>query len=614
MTVVCLADGQNLGSLKRVRAPQPANLSQYVRDADALVLLGKAFFWDMQTGSDGRTACATCHFHAGADHRTQSQLSNANGALNPNKLLTASDFPFHALSDPTRNGSAALHDTSAVAGSAGLFRRVFRDVAPGISFDDGFDAADATFSVNGVNTRQVTIRNTPSVINSVFNARNFWDGRASNIFTGATPFGDSDPGLNALSLATGKLVAERVRLDNSSLASQAVGPPLNSTEMSYDGRTWPQLGKKMLSLQPLALQKIAGDDSVLGAWANPSGAGFAAPVTYLDLIRAAFQPAYWQTDELVDANGQSLGRNGEAANTREFTAAEFNFPVFWGLALQAYEATLVADDSNVDRFFDGMTAALTADEQRGLRVFQSGASDCTNCHNGPELTLAGITSVNQRGPIGGPGGGGGRGGNVDTGFFRTGVRPIAEDIGLGGVDGFGNPLSLAVARNAAARNGVQGLFKTPGLRNVEFTGPYFHNGGQATLEQVVEFYSRGGDFPAGGNLGPGIQNQNLSAADRASLVAFLKALTDDRVRYERAPFDHPEICVPAGYDQLDAVSLKLDSTDARFTMSAASLYAGIPAVGKSGNAVPLQTFDELLRGVGADGTRAHTLRDVCSIQ
>src|SRR5437016_2767166 len=68
---------QNPGSLKRVPIPQPTNLSQYVKDQSALVVLGKALFWDMQTGSDGRQACASCHFHAGADHRAQNQLSNA---------------------------------------------------------------------------------------------------------------------------------------------------------------------------------------------------------------------------------------------------------------------------------------------------------------------------------------------------------------------------------------------------------------------------------------------------------------------------------------------------------------------------------------------------------
>jgi hypothetical protein len=122
---------------------------------------------------------------------------------------------------------------------------------------------------------------------------------------------------------------------------------------------------------------------------------------------------------------------------------------------------------------------------------------------------------------------------------------------------------------------------------------------------VIDFYNRGSDFPDGGNLSPDIRRLNMSAGDRAALVAFLKSLSDDRVRFERAPFDHPELCVPVG--QMDTVG------DERFPLSAADRLTGIPAVGRGGNAVPLQTFDELLQGVGADGSRSHTLTDACSV-
>jgi hypothetical protein len=193
----------------------------------------------------------------------------------------------------------------------------------------------------------------------------------------------------------------------------------------------------------------------------------------------------------------------------------------------------------------------------------------------------------------------------DTGFFRTGVRPIAEDIGLGADDDFGTPLSLAVSQSAP-RQTVNGLFKTPGLRNVEFSGPYFHNGGQATLEHVVDFYSRAGDFPGGGNIGRGVRRFSLSPDDRAALVAFLKSLTDDRVRFERAPFDHPELCVPIGQE--------MTRPDPRFSLSAGDKWALIPGVGRAGSQVPLQTFEELLLGVGADGSRAHSLTETCTVE
>ena len=89
---------------------------------------------------------------------------------------------------------------------------------------------------------------------------------------------------------------------------------------------------------------------------------------------------------------------------------------------------------------------------------------------------------------------------------------------------------------------VDGAFKTPGLRNVELTGPFFHNGGQATLRQVVEFYDRGGDRRSTSgngdttgfdgnpsNLDADITELDLTEQEIDDLVAFMKALTDDRV-------------------------------------------------------------------------------------
>jgi cytochrome c peroxidase len=594
----------NQGSLKNVPPPQFINAAQYIKDQSALVMLGKAFFWDMQTGSDGRLACATCHFHGGADHRMQNQLNNSVAPFAVNQILSGDQFPFHLLVNVSDNRSGVVSDRADVTGSQGMFRRMFADIVAGSAAEGGSDGADRpAFSVGGRNVRQVTIRNAPTVVNAVFNFRNFWDGRASNIFSGLTPFGTSDAGMNALVANNGQLAAELVHVEDSSLASQAVGPPVNDQEMAYSGKTWPKVGKKMLSLAPLAKQRVAPDDGVLGPMANLAGPGLLPQYTYQSLVQSAFQPAYWNSDQLVDANGNLLaGRKAPAANSNEFTQAEFNFAVFWGLAIQAYEATLVSDNSRFDQFADGNTQALTAQEQTGLNIFRRNGG-CDNCHSGAEFTAASFSSVARLGVVGR---GGRNGVGPDTGFFRTGVRPIAEDIGLGGVDGFENPLSLAVQQSNSAQPAVGGLFMTPSLRNVEFTGPYFHNGGQATLEQVVDFYSRGGDFPAGGT-GPGIRRLNLSPDDRAALTAFLKSLSDDRVRFEQAPFDHPELCVPIGEDTTQT------SSDPRFPLSVADKWAGIPPVGMGGNMIPLQTFDELLQGIGTDGSRAHTLTDACGV-
>ena len=89
------------------------------------------------------------------------------------------------------------------------------------------------------------------------------------------------------------------------------------------------------------------------------------------------------------------------------------------------------------------------------------------------------------------------------------------------------------------------------LRNVEFTGPYFHNGDSATLRQTVDFYTRGGDFPKTNtlDLDPAIQPIPLLLgvpSRQTDLVNFLLSFTDPRVKHETAPFDHPELFVPHG--------------------------------------------------------------------
>ncbi|MDX1980753.1 MAG: cytochrome c peroxidase [Bryobacteraceae bacterium] len=557
-------------SLKSVAIPEPPQSPDYVRDRAALVALGKALFWDMQAGSDGRTACATCHFHAGADHRQRNQVTDPNQPFPVNLLLDPVIFPFRWLSDPSNRGSEVLRDTSIRAGSAGLFRRRFKDIVPGQAAEIGEEVLDRPeFSAGGLHVRRITTRNSPSVINAVFHVRNFWDGRASRTFNGFTPSGSAADAPGVLVVRDGRLAREAVRLDNSSLASQAVGPAMDALEMSYEGRTWPKLGKKMLSLPPLALQKVAADDSVLGPMARAGGRGLQDAFTYLGLIQAAFHPSYWESAQLVNAAGETAPAGGV-----EFTQAEYNFSLFWGMALQAYQSTLVSSDTRFDRLMEGEAGALTAEEDEGRRFFQANGR-CTNCHGGAEFTAASFTALTQ----------GGRGGNGNRAFQRTGVRPVAEDIGTG-----------------------NGAFKSSALRNVELTGPYFHNGGQATLEQVVEFYSRGGDFAPNNN---NIRPFNANSTQRAALVAFMKALTDDRVRFERAPFDHPELCVPDGHPEAGAGVLSPGGSPA-FPRAAAERWVAIPAVGAGGNQAPLQTFEELLAGIGATGGRAHHMQEACT--
>ncbi|WP_442948911.1 cytochrome-c peroxidase [Nostoc sp.] len=670
-----------LASLKSVSVPEPDNLEDFVKDKVAAIKLGKTLFWDIQVGSDGLSSCASCHFHAGADNRSKNQISpgllrvNADRTPNPdtvfnvggapNYQLRKEDFPFHKLSNPN-DPKTVVSDRNDVSSSQGVSNTKFVNVKPGSAEDQVKTEPDKVFNVGGTNVRRVQARNTPSVINAVFNFRNFWDGRAQRIFNGVNPFGLRDPNASVVKAENpNQLKFVKISLNNSSLASQALGPPLNSFETSADGRTFQEIGdkfgridnrisssglpldnlnnigdtlvdpllssveditgnlgqidniksinglvqnvlsisgtklprvlaQKLTSLRPLGKQVVHPQDSVLGADSRSPLPGL-KDRTYEQLVKDAFKPQWWKSNRLiqVDAQGRRTFVNtpDNSSQTNEYTLLEYNFSLFFGLAIQLYESTLIANDTPFDRFLQGNTTALTKQQQLGKQLFE-GKGLCIGCHVGSELTAASVSNVAKNGrikrapfPPNSP---------EDNGFFNIGVRPVTDDLGLGGNDGLsgngqGNPLSearlaqlgkfqallgenppiLTPPLNPSETVFADGAFKAPGLRNVELTAPYFHNGGQATLEQVVDFYNRGGDF---GVLPP----LNLSPEEKQQLVAFLKGLTDERVRYEKAPFDHPQLFVPNGHPG-NSTSVTNDGTG-----KATDSLLEIPAVGRYG--------------------------------
>lgn len=599
-------------SLKSVPIPEPRHLDRFVRDRAAAIRLGKALFWEMQAGSDGVQACASCHFHAGADRRLKNQLNPGTlggdsvfefpGA--PNRTLTAADFPFRQLSNPDDRHSKVLLDRNDVASSQGVVHHGFQGIVAGSDREEGILRPDPVFHVGGVNVRRLEPRNTPTVFNAVFNFRNFWDGRAQNDFNGVNPFGSRDPDARVLRVVKGGIEPVRVHLENASLASQAVGPPLSAFEMSAEGRTFPHLGRKLFSLTPLAKQRVHPEDSVIGAIAaarlDADAPGLL--IGYSEMIRAAFQPEWWASNRWItlDAAGRATFLRGSEGppGPGEFTLMEANFALFWGLAIQLYQATLVADDTPFDRFLEGKSDVLTAHQRLGLELFLN-KGKCINCHGGAELTNASVANVRnerlERMVMGDR-----RFAVYDNGFYNIGVRPTPEDVGLGGKDPFGLPLSesrlaqlglffdpnLLPPIHPRERVAVDGAFKTPGLRNIELTAPYFHNGGQATLLQVVEFYNRGGDFADENraDLDPDIQPLGLTSTEKSALVAFLKALTDERVRDRRAPFDHPQLFVPNGHPG-DETAVFDDGTG-----QATDELLEIPAVGAHGGTALLPVF------------------------
>lgn len=482
LLLVCLplaniASGDAPPSLKTVPVPEPDNLFDFIKDKAAAIRLGKALFWDQQVGGDGVMSCAGCHFHAGADSRTKNQLNpGANGIFDVASLdstLSPVDFPFTS-------------DEDDIAGSQGVESRQFDGIVVGSAVDDNTPTPHPIF----VTKRQVTGRNAPNVINAIFNEDNFWDGRAKNTFNGVNGAGDEDQNARVLEVQpNGSVVQVQISIEDASLASQAVGPPNNAVEMSWDGRTFPELGRKLINngLTPLAQQFVALGDSVLGGLlSNFPAQGL--DTSYNQMIEDAFLEKWWDSSAIV---------NG-------FTVKENNFSLFWGLAVQLYVATLVSDETPFDQFAEGDDSALTQQQQDGLDVFLN-EGRCIACHNGAEFTAA--SSQN---------------GNNGKAFTNTGVRPVSEDPGR-----------------------EDGEFKTPGLRNVELTGPYFHTGNKSTLRQVIDFYDQGGDFP-NEETNSQIRPLELTEAEKVALVDFLLALSDERVRFERAPFDHPSLDVPNG--------------------------------------------------------------------
>lgn len=568
-------------SLKGVSVPLPSMIDQVVFDRNAAVRLGKALFWDMQVGSDGIQACASCHFSAGADPRAKNQLSPGifAGDLTfapghgPNYTLVEGDFP------RPRNDND-------VSSSQGVFSTTFRGIVPGSPVDNG-TLQQTIFSVNGIEVRRVEERNTPTVINAVFNFRNFWDGRANFFFNGVDPFGARNTAARVFVKNGTTVTAEILRLDSASLASQASGPPLNNNEMSFQGRTFRELGRKMLSLTPLGKQIVHPNDGVLGPIARSrtvtNGKGLTK--SYLQLIQEAFRDKYWSATQSI---------NG-------FTQVEQNFSMFFSVSVLLYQATLVSDDSPFDRsFLKGANEyKFTKAENDGKKIFE-GKGKCVNCHGGPEFTNASVQNVRNE-MIERMRMGDNQTAVYDNGFYNIGVRPTNEDKGVGRTDPFGNPLSFArqvvngpvVDPNirfdqtkfevrgpirAGERVAVDGAFKTPTLRNVELTGPYFHNGGKKTLKQVVDFYNRGGDFPNENiqNLDPDIEPLGLSSKEVNDLIAFLLTLTDERVRKRTTPFDHPQLFVPNGHPG-SHTSVTNDGTG-----KATDQLLEIPAVGASG--------------------------------
>ncbi len=160
-------------------------------------------------------------------------------------------------------------------------------------------------------------------------------------------------------------------------------------------------------------------------------------------------------------------------------------------AIAAYERTVVSTNSAFDKYVLGDSKAMDDAAVRGMGLFRAKAR-CVLCHNGPNFT--------------------------DNRFHNLGVPqagPMKEDFGR-----------FYVTRQEQDK----GAFKTPTLRSITETAPYMHDGVLKTLEEVVDFLNQGGS--SNPHLDPMVKPLGLTQEEKADLVAFLKALTGEPIKFE----------------------------------------------------------------------------------
>ncbi len=183
-------------------------------------------------------------------------------------------------------------------------------------------------------------------------------------------------------------------------------------------------------------------------------------------------------------------------------------------SLASFLRVLISGDSAFDRHQRGDDAAMSESAKRGLALFFEERLECHHCHGGFNFTLSSeheSTTFEEK-PF------------HNTGLYNVGGMGAYPPHNPGVYDITGVETDM-------------GRFKAPTLRNVAVTAPYVHDGTVATLEEMLDIYARGGRLvEAGPYAGDGRDNPHksgfvsgfeLTDQERADLIAFLEALTDD---------------------------------------------------------------------------------------
>lgn len=204
-------------------------------------------------------------------------------------------------------------------------------------------------------------------------------------------------------------------------------------------------------------------------------------------------------------------------------------------AIAAFERTVISVNAPYDRYRAGESSALSAEAQRGEALFFSERLECHHCHNGLHMT---DSVMHTRNPMG------------EVAYHNTGLYNL---------DGKGAyPADNTGVAEITGRPQDMGRFRTPSLRNVALTAPYMHDGSIATLDEALDHYAAGGrTVVSGANAGMGSANPlkssflsgfSLTPQERMDLIAFLNALTDERLTKDPSfsnPWPASDSAVPA---------------------------------------------------------------------
>ena len=443
--------------------------------SDDVVYLGKALFWDQQVGggNGAQMACASCHYQAGADSHPLRVADAKNGVgVNGSTGVLAADFM--ALSETTQPDGSRMCDPEDMNVATGGF------VGTGVQAPP---SNDTRFEFN------------------------FWDGRARDVFDGVAPNGNND-GTLRMRDAGGNIVPASFSIDDASQASQATGPPNSHIEMAGAGRTFHEIGFKMVSrMQPLEMQKgdIADD--------------FGPDDRYADLIDQAFGDSlgHFIGDEIIEGVTASCSVDGADPVPAEVTMTENNFSLFWGISVGCYMQSVESR---------GHVPKASKRQRKAFKKLR-----CRHCHFDDGNSAAHIfTGKNGRGMV------------------ATGVETTAA---------FGGATNDFVTDEPGS-----GESKSSHLFNLPLTGPYFHDGSATTLEEVVDFYVRGGNHcerSGAGDVDCDSQVRPLRAKRRQvkDVVALLERLVDDRVAEGSGPWSHPSIKLVLS----DGSAIQMDSSD-----------------------------------------------------